>query len=464
MATISSAGIGSGLQVESIITGLMSVEKQPLTKLQAQQTSYQSKISALGTLKSSLAALQTAAKALTPATLQSPTAAFSAYKASIADSTIATATASSSAVAGTYSLEVTALATNQRMALGKTYGATDAVLDFGTDSTRTLTLTKGSTPVDITLDSSQNTLAGVRDAINNAAAGVNATIVTDTNGKQNLLLTATSGGTANAVSISGTATFIDPAAPGTPIAASSAFTQTQAATDAAVKMQGVSIATSGNTITDAIDGVTLELTKTGSTTLTIARDNTDLKSKLDAFVTAYNNLNSSIKSLGAYNASTKTGAALNGDSSLRSIQSQVRSALTSVPASLEGSSVRTLSDLGIAFQSDGSLKMDAAKFEKAASSGFAAVATAIGAYGSALKTTTTNLLDSSGAIASRTDGLNSSVKNMAKRIEAFNARLTAIEKTYRAQFTALDTSMSSMSTTSSYLSQQLSLLSNMSNY
>ena len=126
--------------------------------------------------------------------------------------------------------------------------------------------------------------------------------------------------------------------------------------------------------------------------------------------------------------------------------------------------MRTLSDLGIAFQSDGSLKMDAAKFEKAASSGFAAVATAIGAYGSALKTTTTNLLDSSGAIASRTDGLNSSVKNMAKRIEAFNARLTAIEKTYRAQFTALDTSMSSMSTTSSYLSQQLSLLSNMSNY
>ncbi len=86
MATISSAGIGSGLQVESIITGLMSVEKQPLTKLQAQQTSYQSKISALGTLKSSLAALQAAAKALTPATLQTPTAAFSAYKASIADS------------------------------------------------------------------------------------------------------------------------------------------------------------------------------------------------------------------------------------------------------------------------------------------------------------------------------------------------------------------------------------------
>lgn len=402
-----------------------------------------------------------AAKALTPATGSTATASLSAYKATLADSTIATATTTSSAVAGSYSLEVTALATSQRYALGKTFAAGDTALDFGTDSSRTLTFTKGSTTTTVTLESSQNTLAAVRDAINKAEPGVSASIVTDTSGKQNLLLTATSGGTANAVTIGGTATFIDAAAPGSPIAASSAFNQTLAASDAAVKIQGVSIATSGNSITNAIDGVNLELTKTGTTTLSVTRDNTDLKSKLDTFINAYNSLNTSLKNLGAYNASTKTAAVLNGDSTLRSIQSQVRNTIGSVPASLSGATYKTLSDIGIAFQTDGSLKIDSAKFDKAASANFSATAAVIGAFGSTMKTTTTNLLASNGVIASRTDGLNSSIKSMGNQIDAFETRLTMIEKTYRAKFTALDTSMTSMTTTSSYLSQQLSLLSSM---
>lgn len=461
MATISSAGVGSGINVESLVSSLMSVEKQPLTKLQSRQTSYESKISALGNLKSALATLQTAAKALTPATGSTAAASLSAYKATLADSTIATASTTSAAVAGTYTLDVTALATNQRHALGKTYAAGDAVLDFGADSSRTLTFTKGGTTTTVTLESGQNSLAGVRDAINKAEAGISASIVTDTGGKQNLLLTATNGGTANAVTIGGTATFVDPAAPGSPIAAASAFSQTQAASDAAVKIQGVSIATSGNTIANAVDGINLTLTKTGSTTLTVARDNTDLKSKLDTFVTAYNSLNTSIKSLGAYNASTKTAAVLNGDSTLRSVQSQIRNALGNVPSSLNDAAYKTLSDIGIAFQSDGSLKLDSAKFDKAATANFSATAAVIGAFGSTLKTATTNLLASNGVIASRTDGLNSSIKSIGNQIDAYETRLTAIEKTYRAKFTALDTAMTSMTTTSSYLSQQLSILSNM---
>jgi len=168
-----------------------------------------------------------------------------------------------------------------------------------------------------------------------------------------------------------------------------------------------------------------------------------------------------VKSLGAYNASTKTGAVLNGDASLRTIQSQIRGAITNTPGSLSGSAIKTLADMGVSFQTDGSLKLDATKFDKVASTNFSAVASALGAYGDAMKTTTTNLLSTGGVIASRTDGLNSSIKNLDKRIEALNNRLTMIEKTYRAQFTALDTTMMSMSTTSSYLNQQLSLLSSM---
>ena len=144
MTTISSAGVGSGLNIESIVTALMSVEKQPLNNLEKRQNTYESKISALGTLKGALSSLQTAAKALTPAGAQSATAAFSGFKATLADSTIATATTTSAAVAGTYSVDVGALATNQRLALGKTYDAGAAVLDFGTDTSRTLTLTSAN--------------------------------------------------------------------------------------------------------------------------------------------------------------------------------------------------------------------------------------------------------------------------------------------------------------------------------
>ena len=465
MATISSAGVGSGLNVESLVSSLMSVEKQPLTTLQTRQSSYQSKISALGTIKSAVATLQTAAKALTPATGSTAAASFSAYKATIADATIASATTSNTAVAGTYAIDVASLATNQRLALGKTYSAGDPVIDFGSASSATLTVTKGTgssaTTSTITLDSSANSLAGVRDAINKADAGVSASIVTDTSGKQNLLLTATTGGTASAVSIGGTANFIDPAAAGSPVAASSAFNETLAAADAVVKIQGVSIATKGNTITDAVDGVTLNLTKVGSTSLTVTRDNADLKSKLDTFVNAYNSLNASLKSLTAYNTTTKTAAVLNGESSLRSLQGALRTTLSTPPSELSGATMKTLTDIGISFQSDGTLKIDSTKFDKAASTNFSATAAVIGAYGSAVKDTTTSILASNGVIASRTDGLNSTIKSIGNQIDAFETRLTAIEKTYRAKFTALDQSMASMTTTSSYLSQQLTMLSNM---
>ncbi|MBS0354811.1 MAG: flagellar filament capping protein FliD [Proteobacteria bacterium] len=454
MATLSSAGIGSGLNVESIVTGLMNVERQPLTQLQTQQSSYQSKISALGTLKSALSSLQSAASALTPATLQSPTAAFASFNATVADSTIASATTTSSAVAGTYSVNVTKLGSSQTLALNATFQSGDQALDFGSDDTRTLTIQQGSNAaVTITLDKSQNTLSALRDAINNAGAGVSASTVTDSNGVQHLQLTADQAGTANAITLGGTVAFKGAAAS----VSNSDFTETQA-TDAIVQIQGITVKANGNTVSDAIDGVTLTLAKEGSTSLTLTRDTSALKSKLTAFVNAYNSLNSSIKSLGAYDATSKTGAVLNGDSSLRSVQSQVRAALTGTPSSLSSNAYKTLSSLGISFQSDGSLQLDSTKFDKAASTNFSAVASAISAYGSALKTTTTNLLGTTGVIASRTNGLNASVTSIGKQITALNNRLTIIEQTYRAQFTALDTTMTSMNTTSTYLTQQLAKL------
>lgn len=467
MASISSLGTGSGLDLESIVSSFMAVEKRSLTALSKREVSYQSTISSLGSLKGALSALQTAASTLTPAVDQTATAKFSAYSANVADSAIVSVATSGSAVAGSYSLEVTALASAQRQALGTTYGATDPVIDFGGNATRTLTLTKGSGPsassVDITLDSTKNTLGELRDAINKAAAGVSAVIVTGADNKQNLLLTATDTGTANTVALSGNANFVDPGG-GAAIAASSAFSTTQAATDAAAKINGIAVSASGNTLTTAVDGLTINLLKTNTgspTTITLTRDNSALKNNVNALVQAYNSLNTTMSSLGSYDATTKTAGALNGDSTLRNTQSQVRAVLFgSVPSSLTGAAYQRLSDVGISVGKTGALSVDSTKLQKAIDTNFTAVANVIGAYGSGLKAAADNLLASDGTIASRTEGLNRSVADVSKRRDALNVRLTSIEKHYRAQFTALDSALASMQSTSGYLTQQLAGITN----
>lgn len=470
MASVSSLGSGSGLDLQGLLTKLMAAEQAPVTLLNQREAKFQASISALGSLKGGLASLQTAATALSPESTKTATAKFSTYQASIADSSIATVAASSSAVAGSYSLEVTALATAQRQALGTTYGATDPVIDFGGNATRTLTLTKGSgasaSAVDITLDSTKNTLGDLRDAINKAAAGVSAVIVTGTDNKQNLLLTATDTGSANAVTLSGNASFVNPAG-GAAIAASSAFNTTQTATDAAAKINGIPVSASGNTLTTAVDGLTINLLKTNTgspTTITLTRDTGTLKSALNTFVKNYNDLNSSMSSLGSYDANTKTAGALNGDSTLRNARSQIRSVQDSVPSSLSGAVYQHLSDIGISVDKTGVMSIDNTKLQKAIDTNFGAVAELAGAYGSRFKSVTDNLLSSSGPITAKIDGINRSVALIDKQRDALSVRLTAIEKQYRAQFTALDTTISSMQNTSTYLTQQLAGIANITNY
>ena len=469
MASIASLGTGSGLDLESIVSKFMTVEKQPLLVLNKREASFQASISSLGSLKGALSSLQTAASTLTPAIGQTATAKFSTYQASIADSTIASVTTSGSAVAGSYSLEVTALATTQTQSLKNIYGASEQVIDPSGGST--LTLTKGSGPsatsVDITLDSTQTTLADLRDAINKASAGVSAVIVTDTNSKQHLQLTATDTGIANAVTLSGVK-FAAPADPadGSALDASAAF-DIKDATDAAAKVNGISVSGSGNTLNGAVDGLTINLLKTNAgspTTITLTRDTSTLKSSLNALVKAYNDLNSTMSSLGSYDATTKVAGALNGDATLRSAQSQVRSVFGSVPGPLSGAAYQRLSDIGISVGKTGALSIDSAKLQKALDTNFTAVANVVGTYGSSFKTTTDNLLSASGTIASRTDGLNRSITDVSKRREALNLRLTNIEKQYRAQFTALDTALASMQSTSGYLTQQLAGIANITNF
>lgn len=433
---ISSPGVGSGLDVNAIVSKLMSLERLPLTALVKKETAFTAKISALGSLKSVLAELQTAATALKSAS------AFTAFKGTVADAAIATATPGAGAVGGSYSLEVTKLAQAQIVHTVSNPAMVDGTLSIKVGA---------GAPVPIAVNST-DTLAALSDRINADSALNNQLKASVVDNKLVLENKATGSGSVlvpNTITVSGTAgleNFTD-----------AQLTQARAAQDAEFKVNGIAITRASNTVTDAVPNVSLTLNKvtTSATELNVARDVSTVETALNSLVTAYNAANSVIKNLGTYNLTTFQGSVLAGDSALRSVQSQVRGALSTVPASLAGASVTVLSQLGVTMQKDGSMLLDAAQLKTAFATDPTAVANAVAAYGAALETTTKAMADDGGLVSSRIDGLNSSVKDIGARKDALALRLELVEKRYRAQYTSLDMLMSSMSATSSFLTQQI---------
>lgn len=373
---LSVPGLGSGLDVNALVSQLMTLERQPLTTLATRETSYQAKLSAFGSLKGSLAAFQSAARAL------SAPAKFAAQRASVADTTIFSATADSSAPAGSYSVEVGLLAQAQKLksfgsafaAASSTLGSGTLTIDFGTYSGDSFTLNPDKATKTIAIGSGQSSLAGIRDAINAANAGVSAGIVNDGSGFL-LTLTSTDSGAANALRIvvdddDGTHTDTSGLSQlmfdGRSVSGVKNLTQSAQAQNAAFTIDGIAISKASNIVTDAIEGVTLNLLKQSTpgtpTSLQIVRDSNGIRSAVDGFVKAYNDTAKALADLSAYNASTKQAAILQGDSAVRSIQSQLRSVL-STPLTTAGGGLTMLSDIGVAFQSDGFLKLDSAKLQ-----------------------------------------------------------------------------------------------------
>ena len=465
---LSSPGLGSNLDVSSIVSQLMSLEKQPLTALVKKEAGLQAKISALGSLQGAISALQTAAGNLVPASGTTATQKFTVFKTAVSDTTIASASTASSAVAGTYSLEVTQLAKQHSIATSTTatpFSGTDGTLTTG----GTLTLSLDTTPAgaeptkttDITIADGA-TPENIRDAINNASAGVSAVVINGTAGKQ-LVLTGDTAGSNQFITLSGiTGLAYDPNA--TPVPADS-FVQSQAARGSSFKLNGIAVTAATNTVTTAVDGVTLTLLKgpelpatSLSTTLTISKDNSTLTTGVNALVKALNDFNTTANSLGSYNATTKAAGALNGDSTLRTAQSSFRSSLGNIPSVLSEAKLQRLSDIGVALQKDGKLTVDSTKLSKAIGDDLTGVANLVAAYGSGLKAAADGLVGADGLIAARSAGLSASIKGIGKQSEAISSRLTQIEARYRRQFTSLDTLISGMTTTSNYLTQQLANL------
>ncbi len=388
MAGIASLGLGSGIDIRSIVDGLVAAERQPQEFLLTRQESdIQAKLSSYGVFKSGLSSFRSSLSGLRDA------GKFGALQAKVSDSDVIGASVSSNADVGHFNLESKQLAQAQSL-VSFGFANADAVVGTGT-----LTIKFGTTDYDpatdtyngfsqnaekgtltLTLDASNNTLTGMRDAINQADAGVNASIVYDGSAYR-LVLASESTGAASSMQIS----VDDPSLSNFEFNATATnMEQTQVAKDAILSINGLDVTNATNTFQNTLKGVTLDLTKAQpgqAISLDITRSTDGVLGALQGFVDSFNELAATVNDLTAYDPATQTGSALLGDATLRSGMSQIRSVMGSLVSGLQGTSIRTLVDLGVTTQADGTLKFDSSKLTAALKSdpdGVAAVFTQIG--------------------------------------------------------------------------------------
>ncbi|MEQ6280388.1 flagellar filament capping protein FliD [Kluyvera huaxiensis] len=464
MASISSLGIGSGLKLGDILDSLTAAEKATLTPITKQQSSYTSKLSAYGTMKSALEAFQTANTALGKADLFTATTTTSS-------STAFSATTTGNAIAGKYTIKITQLAQAQTLTSTSTQKDSKAAIATS-DSVLTIQQGGGKKPVTIDISAANSSLTGVRDAINNAKAGVSASVINVGNGEYRLSITSNDTGKDNGMtlSVSGDSalqSFMGYDGTG------GGMKESVTAQNAELTVNNVAIENSSNTISDALEDITLNLNDvtTGNQTLTITQDNTKAQTAIKDWVTAYNALQDTFSSLTKYTAvdpgadaqSTSNGALI-GDTTLRTIQTQLKSALSNTASS---SAFKTLAQIGITSDpSTGQLKIDDTKLTAALKKDSADVGQLIVGDGKKTGITTnigsnlTSWLSSTGIIQAAKDGVSKTLNKLTKDYNAASDIIDQKVARYKAQFTQLDVLMSSLNNTSSYLTQQFESTSN----
>ena len=364
MANISSLGLGSGVLNSDLVDQLVQAERAPTENRLTQKTEQtQALLSAYGKLRSAVTELRLPMRQLSaPDNLK-------AFSANSSNEGIGVSVDSTKASRGTYSVEVTSLAGAQALASRDVFADRDAT----SVGQGTLTLNVGDKTTNLAIDSSNDTLQGLANAINDSDAGVSAGVIDTGNGFQ-LVLSADETGTANAVSISvsgdtgGTDTDnqgLSRFAFNTGMDTDAGLQETIAASDAVMKINGVEVTRSTNSFENVIDGLTFDITETGSSTIKVQQDLGAVADRVQGFVDKFNSLQSTIDSLAGFNAEAGVGSLLTGDSTVRSIQNQLRQVLTRVVPGLENSSVRSLADVGITTNFEtGGLEFDRARFEE----------------------------------------------------------------------------------------------------
>jgi flagellar hook-associated protein 2 len=469
--SIISGSTNSTMDVNSLVSAIVNAKVAGQTDaLNNKKTTDNTQLTAVGTLKSVLSLLQSSVTNLANGT------ALGAFTATT-DGKGITATADTTAVAGSYAVKVNNIASAQSITSG-VFSTTDAL---GTGS---ITLSVGDNQSTIKLDGSNNTLSGIVSAINSASdnPGVSATIVNGADGAH-LVLRSTSTGVGNDISVqvnaddsksainnlavSSSTTTTDPAPTAddpnatvtvpkhTVISSTSGWAQSSAGVDSSLTIAGTAVTSSSNTVKEAISGVTLNLTadSVGQTqTLTVGQDTGSLKTAITAFVTAYNNFITTAASLTSYDSTASTQGALLGDSMMNTIKNTISSTISAGIGS--GAGKVNLASIGISLQPDGTLSTDDNALSAALTSNSAGVSKLFNAtdgVAAQLNNSLTSFLATGGLIDTRTTALNDDLTSIAgqqTQLTAYTAQLTT---DYNAQFTALNTLMSSMSTQSSYL-------------
>jgi flagellar hook-associated protein 2 len=466
MATITSLGVGSGLDLNSMVTQLVALERRPLTQLQTQATKLQTAVSSFGQISSLLSTLQTASNALTDPTLWTQSAVASS------DITAVAVSGGSGTAAGSYAVDVQDLAASQTLASGTAYAASTDLVGSGTltlqlgtwDAAQAnFTAKTGSiaTPILVT---ATDTVATLRDKINAAGVGVTASLVTDASGVR-LSLRSTATGAENGFRAgSGSATLAAVAYDPPNVAGGMALKQPAA--NAVATVNGIDIVSASNEITGVVDGLTLTLNKKTATAVTVTAtpDRSSVTTAIQNFAQAYNALASYIGSQTKYDATSKVGGPLQGDSATNTLQGQLRAVLGS--SSGASATFGRLSDVGLQVQRDGTLLVNTnkltsatanlAELKKAFTNTDSANAANNG-FARRYATLAMQVLGVDGTVATHTAGLQKLISKNGDDQTRLNDRVDAFQARLVAQYTAMDANLAKLNSLSSYVTQQVAL-------
>jgi len=451
MPSIISTGIGSGLDIAGIVQQLVAAEARPVeTRIGQQEARAQFKLSAFGILKSALSEFRDTLDVMRDLDK------FLAHQALSGDESLFGVSVSGNAAPASYAVEVVQIAQAQKLTSGSFVDQDTAI------GTGTLQIAVGADSFDIEITAGNNTLAGIRDAINDAIdnQGVVASIVNADAGSY-LILSGEDTGVANDMTITQTGGDGGLASleydPGNGL---NALTESIAAQDALIRIDGLDVMSDSNTITGAIQGVTISLAGSApgqTASLSVVNDTAKASETVNNFVESYNKLIETFDQLSSFNAETKVAGPLLGDATLRGIRAQIRRELSTVVTDIDAN-FSTLSEVGIEVQLDGTLSVnddrlattladDFSKFGQlfATTDGFAVRAFDL----------VDRYLDNDGVLEARTKGLNDQIENFDEQREALNQRLTSLEARLLRQFNALDSLLGQLSFTSNFLAQQL---------
>jgi flagellar hook-associated protein 2 len=467
MPSITSLGVGTGTDLNAIVTQLVAVERAPLRALQTSATRLQTQVSSVGKIQSYFSALQDASNKLTSNSLWSQSLATSSSDAAVG------VVGGATAAAGNYSVSVQALAANQTVASGTTYpnattalGAGSLTLDIGSWTTAlpsAFTAKVGSPPLNITLDAT-DTLTTLRDKINASGAGVTASLVTDVTGTR-LSLRSTTTGAENGFRVtgsgSGAAFSYDPAGGG------AGMVLKQAATDAKATVNGIDITSSTNELTTTVEGMTLRLRQvtTAPVDVAVAPDREAVSAAATAFAKAYSDLAAYITEQTKYDAGSRQGGILQGDSAITNLQSRMRGVLNTPSGAT--SNFPRMSDLGLELQRDGTVKLNTSKFNTALTDlptlkkAFAnrdLADPANDGFARRYADLASKVLSLDGSVTTKTEGLRKLIAKNTQDQEKLNARVDRFQARLTEQYSAMDVRQSRLSALSNYVSQQIAVL------